>query len=178
MSGCQSKAIRRAMAPEGERLEERQFLTAALEDVDRLLFEAAALAPRGGVARRALEALALDRSVAGVADAALFDLWGREVGRLSHEFSVDPEGWEEPEAARFLADCAAAFELGPNRGAEVVRRFHGLEERERYGIFLHLQPLEPFRFLAHQIAINRTRRPLASTDASVRRLLRLLEEGA
>ena len=108
-------------------------------------------------------------------DPDLFDLWGLEVGRVLYDFTIDPASWPEPEAARYLADCAAAFELRSDRAPELIQRFHGLKEDERFAVLLHLQPLEPFRFLAHQIANNRTRRPLASTDASVRRLLRLLE---
>lgn len=175
MSACQTEAIRGAIAPATEEPESRLFLAAALEDVDRLLFEAAALAPRGGVLRRALEGLALREDIDAVADPDLFDLWALEVGRVLYDFTIDPASWPEPEAARYLADCAAAFELRSDRAPELIQRFHGLKEDERFAVLLHLQPLEPFRFLAHQIANNRTRRPLASTDASVRRLLRLLE---
>ena len=175
MSTQQAEAICRAMALPAEESESGLFLAAALEEVDRLLFEEAALAPRGGVLQRALEGLAIHDDVNGADDLTLFDRWGLEVSRALYDFTIDPASWPEPEAADFLADCAAAFELRCERAPELIQRFHGLREEERFAVLLHLQPLEPFRFLAYQIAINRTRRPMASTDASVRRLLRLLE---
>ena len=86
MSACQTEAIRGAIAPATEAPESRLFLAAALEDVDRLLFEAAALAPRGGVLRRALEGLALRENIDAVADPDLFDVERRAQGHVGFGF--------------------------------------------------------------------------------------------
>jgi len=156
MSACQTEAIRGAIAPATEEPESRLFLAAALEDVDRLLFEAAALAPRGGVLRRALEGLALREDIDAVADPDLFDLWGLEVGRVLYDFTIDPASWAEPEAARYLADCAAAFELRSDRAPELIQRFHGLKEDERFAVLLHLQRRKAARRQPPKLILDRT----------------------
>lgn len=149
-------------------------LAAAREDVERILFEAAALAPRAEVLRRALHQLSIEGDATHEPDAELLERWTEIVHSLLLTFSIEPQSWKDPESQRLLTDCAEIFGVGRGQAPELIQRFHGLEEGDRYGLLLYLSPFAPFRYLLHQFNQNRTPRDVTPPGAAVARLTRLI----
>ncbi len=141
------------------------------ESVERVLFDAAALGPIPCLARLALEDLGDARELCSLDDEPLHGRWERAIRRQILRFSTQPLALQDPTVEPFLTSCTTAFDLEPDRGEELIQRFHGLGEAHRFGLFHHLEAREPFRYPARQIETNQTPRPLTPPDEALSDLM-------
>lgn len=174
MASQEANALRHAGAtwgPPGSDDESVLAWAALQESVQRVLFDAAALGPIPCLARLALEDLGDARELCSLDDEPLHGRWERAVRRQILRFSTQPLAFQDPTVEPFLTGCTTAFDLEQDRGEELIQRFHGLGEAHRFGLFLHLETREPFRYLARQIETNQTPRPLTPPDEALSDLM-------
>ncbi len=101
-------ALRGAItAPEREQLADPVGVLG--ESAERVLFQAAAIAPVAGLVPRALERLAQEPDLGSLEDDELLQLWEAALRMQIVAFCNRPESWEEPESFEFLEGCSAVF---------------------------------------------------------------------
>ena len=142
------------------------------ESAERVLFQAAAIAPSAGIVPRALERLGLEPDLDDLEDDELLRLWDSAVRSQIVVFCNRPESWEDPESFSFMEGCSVVFGVDLALVPTLVQRFHGLSEGARYGIFLLIERSSVFSFLTREIDADHESRPLEDSQESFRSLIR------